>query len=65
MVIKRLGKAMKIGQFQNQAEKGTLSSFLLNYSDTLYSATGVSPAQMVFEMDTGVTCHKNRYLIRK
>ena len=56
---------MKTGQFQNQGEKGTLSSFLLNYSDTLYSATGLSPAQMLFEMDTGVTYHTNHYLIRK
>ena len=63
--MKRLGKTTKTGQFQNHGEKGTLSSFLLNYSDTLYSATGLSPAQMIFEMDTGVTYHTNHYLIRK
>ena len=47
-VVKPLGKAMKIGRFQNQGEKGTLSSFLVNYYDTPHSATGVSPAQMIF-----------------
>ena len=47
-VVKPLGKAMKIGRFQNQGEKGTLSSFLVNYCDTPHSATGVSPAQMIF-----------------
>ena len=39
---------MKICQFQNQGEKETLSSFLVNYRDTPHSATGVSPAQMIF-----------------
>ena len=47
--MKPLGKAMKIYQFQNQGEKGTLSSFLVNYRDTSHSATGVSPAQMIFQ----------------
>ena len=35
-----LGKTMKIGQFQNQGEKGTLFSFLVNYRDTPQSRTG-------------------------
>ena len=39
---------MKIGHFQNQGEKRTLSSFLVNYRDTPHSATGVSSAQMIF-----------------
>ena len=46
--MKTLGKAMKIGQFQNQGEKGTSPSFLVNYRDTSHFATGVSPAQMIF-----------------
>ena len=46
--MKPFGKAMKIGQFQNQGEKGILSSFLVNYSGTAHSAIGVSPAQMMF-----------------
>ena len=47
-VMKPLGKTMKISQFQNQGEKGTLSSFLVNYRDTPHSASGVSPAQIIF-----------------
>ena len=43
-----LGKTMKIGQFQNQGEKETLFSFLVNYRDTPQSRTGVSPAQMIY-----------------
>ena len=43
-VMKLLGKAMKVGQFQNQGGNGTLSSFLVNYGDTPHFATGVSPA---------------------
>ena len=46
--MKPLGKTMKIGQFQNQGEKGTLFSFLVNYRDTPQSRTGVSPAQMIY-----------------
>ena len=64
-VMKPLGKAMKIGQFQNQGEKGTLSSYLVNYRDTPHSATGASPAQIFFDIDTKVTYHTNHYLIRK
>ena len=43
-VKKPFGKAMKIGQFQNQSGKGTLSSLLVNCGDTPHSATGIFPA---------------------
>ena len=46
--MKLLGEGMTIGQFQNQGEKGTFISILLNYRDTPHSATGFSPAQMIF-----------------
>ena len=39
---------MKIGHFQNQGEKRTLSSFFVNYRDTPHSATSASPAKMIF-----------------
>ena len=39
---------MKIGQSQNQGEKGILSSFLVNYRDTPHSGVDVSPTQMIF-----------------
>ena len=43
-VMKVLGIAIKIGQFQNLKEKGTLSSFwsLVNYHKTPHSAIDVS-----------------------
>ena len=47
-VMKPLGKAMKIGHSQNQIEKKTLSSFLVNYRDTPHFVTGVAPAHMIF-----------------
>ena len=47
-VINPLRKTTKIGHFQNQGEKRTLSSFLVNYRDTPHSAIGVSSAQMIF-----------------
>ena len=48
IVMKPLGKAVKIGYSQNQGEKKTLSSFLINYRDTPHFATGVAPAHMIF-----------------
>ena len=49
--MKPLCKAMAIVQFQNQREKGALSSFLVNYRDTPHSTTGVSPVQIIFTGD--------------
>ena len=43
-VMKPLGKAMRIGYSQNQEEKKTLLSFLVNYRDTPHLA----PAHMIF-----------------
>ena len=66
-VMKVLGIAIKIGQFQNLKEKGTLSSFwsLVNYHKTPHSAIDVSLTKWFFEMDTGVIYHTNYCLIRK
>ena len=47
-VTKPLGKAMKIGHFQNRNETETLNSFLVNYRDTPHLSTGVAPAHMIF-----------------
>ena len=46
--MKPLGKVIKIGYSQNQGEKKTLSSFLVNCRDTPHFATGVAPAHMIF-----------------
>ena len=40
---------MEIGYSQNQVEKKTLSSFLVNYCDTPHFATSVVPAHMIFQ----------------
>ena len=48
-ITKPLGKAMEIGYSQNQVEKKTLSSFLVNYCDTPHFATSVVPAHMIFQ----------------
>ena len=47
-VMKPLGKAMKIGFSENKAESESLQAFLQQYRDTPHTATGVSPASMIF-----------------
>ena len=39
---------MNIGYSQNQGEKKTLSSFLVDYRDTSHFVIGVAPAHMNF-----------------
>ena len=47
-VMKPLGKAMKIGFSEQQAEKETLQQFLQNFRDTPHQSTGISPSSMLF-----------------
>ena len=48
-VMKRLAKAMKIGNMQNLSERETFSAFFTSYRDTPHVSTGVdTPAHMLF-----------------
>ena len=48
-IMKPLGKTIKIGYSQNQGEKKTLLSFLVNFCDTPHFATSVAPANVIFQ----------------
>ena len=48
MVMKPLGKTMKIGHLQNKNEAETLKLFLVNYRDTPHLSTGVVSAHTLF-----------------
>jgi len=49
--MRPLGKTMKIAHMNRDSEKEALDLLLRNYRDTPHSATGISPAAMLFRDD--------------